>query len=151
MQKNVPLNKFSLIGIVNDNPVILNSPKGYKVCKFVLCVKSVFNYDKLTYVPIIAIKELGSKCSTLCQKGNMIAVDGELISKEKFNYEKRSFQTQLYFLAKSIKLIKRNRITMLKKDNILDLITMYDCDNYSVNKSNNVCIKGNENGQKTNK
>lgn len=125
-------NDFRLIGTAYDNAkeVFSNNVSNKRHADFVLVTKSNVDTKKNVYVPIIAYGKVADLALHIARRENVIAVEGEIVTKEFFNKETGSLTVRIFFLAYDISLIRKKPIKtdLDEQKKFGDLIALHTID-----------------------
>lgn len=103
-------NQFRFCGTVYKNAqkhIIENTSPTRYYTTFTLIVRSNVTGKKNNYIPLQASGDLCEKASLLCRNGNVVAVEGEIVSREWISRKTGVTSVQLTFLVNDIMLIKK--------------------------------------------
>lgn len=101
------MNKVFLIGRTTEKPVLKSTSTGTPVTSFSIGVKRRFASDKSDFPTIVCWNKLAENCSKYLDKGQQIAVSGELQSRtyeDKNGYKRTVWEVSaddITFLAKA--------------------------------------------------
>jgi len=124
----ISYNKFCFIGVVYSDSKTTITKNNTKVCKFTLTIKDDYSKTKTNYVPLVAYKSIADKCELLCKNGNIVAVEGEISTKEDFNNTTGQTEIRMFFIVSDIMTIQRLNRTKITDKKFNDLIKTYTLD-----------------------
>lgn len=101
------MNKVFLIGRTTDKPQLKNTPNGVSVATFTIAINRRFNSDQTDFIPVVVWRGLAENCAKYIEKGQQVAVSGELQSRryeDKDGNKRTAFEVNaddVEFLAKA--------------------------------------------------
>lgn len=122
-------NEFRFIGkCYGDSTKVLtkDSKNGIKryYTKITLVVKSRINNKKNNYIPITANGELAEKANLLCRNCNVVAIVGEIVTRELFDRNTGEVKIQTHFIANDIMLITKPTKKIINLKQYSDLVEL---------------------------
>ena len=101
------MNKVFLIGRTTDKPQLKQTPNGVSVATFTIAINRRFNSDQTDFIPVVVWRGLAENCAKYIEKGQQVAVSGELQSRryeDKDGNKRTAFEVNaedVEFLAKA--------------------------------------------------
>lgn len=112
------MNKITIIGRTTDKPELKQTPNGVAVSTFTVAVNRRFNREMTDFIPVTAWRGLAENCAKYVDKGQQIAVTGELQTR-KYEDKDGNKRTAFEISADDVEFLGKSKVeigTVLSED-----------------------------------
>lgn len=117
-------NSFSFIGIVYKTSKAKYTDNGRVAITLTISVRDKNNKTNY-FIPLVAYDECAQTCALYGVNGNIIGVEGEIVTQEKFNVLTGYSELRPYFVVKDVILIKKTNIKKISDKEFSELLDTY--------------------------
>ena len=114
-------NEFRCIGRVYGDPRLKSIDSQRFRTYFTLVIDSSLG-EKKNFLPIVAPSHLSEKAKNFCRNGNLVALIGEMITKETYCPENSSVDVHVSFVATDIQLIEKVNRKQITDNDFTDVL-----------------------------
>ncbi len=130
-------NSFNFIGLCYGNAKVIYTKGSKKIGTVTLVIGDSYNHLNKNYIPIVAYGANVDLILNRCRNGNVVAVAGEVKSKNTFDRETGDVTVQIFFFVQEIMLIRKAKQKELTDAEINTIIA-----NYGLNDINPLDLTG---------